>query len=188
MFDASDLRKGLKIQLDDGHPYLITDFDFSKPGKGQAIYNCKLKNMLTGSTMSRSFRSNDRFEKPELLQKPLRFSYENGGVYYFQNEDFEEITIKESVLGRNKFFLMDDLEIDALFFNNEVIEVELPNLVERKVLKCEAGAKGNTAAGKVTKPCTVEGGYELPVPLFVNEGDTIRIDTRTGEYADRVRA
>ena len=138
--------------------------------------------------MSRSFRSNDRFEKPELLQKPLRFSYESGGHYVFQNEDFEEITITEAVLGRNKYFLMDDMPIDALFFNNEVIEVELPNLVERKVIKCDVGAKGNTASGKVTKPCSVEGGYELAVPLFVNEGDIIRIDTRTGEYADRVRA
>jgi elongation factor P len=186
MFNASDLRKGLKIQLDDGQPYIITDFDFSKPGKGQAIYNCKLKNMLTGSTMSRSFRSNDRFEKPELAQKPLHFSYENAGQYIFLDENYEEVIIKESVLGRNKFFLLDNMEVDALFFNNEVIEVELPNLVERKVVKCEAGAKGNTAAGKVTKPCTVEGGYELAVPLFVNDGDTIRIDTRTGEYADRV--
>jgi elongation factor P len=187
MLDASDLRKGLKIEIE-GQPYLITDFDFSKPGKGQAIYNCKLKNMLSEATMSRSFRSNDRFEKPELLQKPLRFSYESGGRYVFQNEDFEEVTVSEAVLGRNKYFLLDDMPIDALFFNNEVIEVELPNLVERKVIKCDVGAKGNTAAGKVTKPCTVEGGYELAVPLFVNEGDIIRIDTRTGEYADRVRA
>jgi len=188
MLDASDLRKGGKIQLDDGQPYLITDFDFSKPGKGQAIYNCKLKNMLTGSTMSRSFRSNDKFDKPELIQQPLRFSYENAGHYVFQNADFEEVMISETVLGKNKFFLTDDMPIDALFFNNQVIEVELPNLVERKVIKCEVGAKGNTAAGKVTKPCTVEGGYELAVPLFVNEGDSIRIDTRTGDYADRIRS
>ncbi len=188
MLDASDLRKGLKIQMDDGQPYLITDFDFSKPGKGQAIYNCKLKNMLTGSTMSRSFRSNDRFEKPELLQKQVRFSYESGGRYIFLNEDFEELTISAEVLGRNTFFLLDDMPVDALFFNNEVIEVELPNLVERKVVACEVGAKGNTASGKVTKPATVEGGYELAVPLFINEGDVIRIDTRTGEYNDRARA
>ena len=186
MYTASDLRKGLKIQID-GQPYLITDFDFSKPGKGQAIYNCKLKNMLNGTTMSRSFRSNDKFEKPELLQKQIRFSYENGGQYIFLNDDFEEIHVSVDVLGRNKFFLVDDMPVDALFFNNEVIEVELPNLVERTVTTCDVGAKGNTAAGKVTKPAVVEGGYELAVPLFVNEGDVIRIDTRTGEYADRAR-
>ncbi|MDD4621621.1 MAG: elongation factor P [Kiritimatiellae bacterium] len=187
MFDASDLRKGLKIQID-GAPYLITDFDFSKPGKGQAIYNCKLKNMLNGTTMTRSFRSNDRFEKPELHQRTIRFSYENAGQHIFLNDEFEEITVSPDVLGRNKFFLMDDMPVDALFFNNEVIEVELPNLVERKVVKCDVGAKGNTAAGKVTKPATVEGGYELAVPLFINEGDIIRIDTRTGEYNDRARS
>ncbi len=187
MFAASDLRKGLKIQID-GSPYLITDFDFSKPGKGQAIYNCKLKNMLSGSTMTRSFRSNDRFEKPELLQRTIRFSYENAGQYIFLNDEFEEITVSDEVLGRNKFFLMDDMPVDALFFNNEVIELELPNLVERKVISCDVGAKGNTAAGKVTKPAVVEGGYELAVPLFINEGDIIRIDTRTGEYNDRARS
>ena len=187
MFDASDLRKGLKIQID-GQPYLITDFDFSKPGKGQAIYNCKMKNMLNGFTMSRSFRSNDRFEKPELQQKQIRFSYESAGHYIFQDDNFEELNVSEAVLGRNKFFLMDDMPVDALFFNNEVIEVELPNLVERKVLSCDVGAKGNTAAGKVTKPAVVEGGYELAVPLFINVGDSIRIDTRTGEYNDRARS
>jgi len=188
MLDVSDLHKGVKIQLEDGQPYLITDFDFSKPGKGQAIYNCKLKNMLTGSTMSKSFRSNDRFDKPELTQQQLHFSYENAGLYVFQNDDFEEVTVDADVLGDKKYFLMDDMPVDALFFNSKVIEVELPNLVERKVIKCEPGAKGNTASGKVTKPATVEGGYQLPVPLFVNEGDMIRIDTRTGEYNDRIRA
>ena len=187
MYSASDLKKGLKIQLEDGQPYIITEFDFSKPGKGQAIYNCKLKNMLTGSTQTKSFRSNDRFEKPELTQQKLRFSYANAGLYVFQNDDFEEINIEESVLGQNKYFLTDDMPIDALFFNNKVIEVELPNLVERKIIACEVGAKGNTASGKVTKPATVEGGYQLAVPLFVNEGDLIRIDTRTGEYNDRIR-
>lgn len=187
MLDVSDLRKGAKIQLDDGQPWLVTEFDFSKPGKGQAIYNCKLKNMLTGTTMSKSFRSNDKFEKPELIQKQVRFSYENSGQYVFQDENFEELVISEAVLGRNKYFLMDDMPVDALFFNDKVIDLELPNLVERTVIKCDVGAKGNTAAGKVTKPATVEGGYELAVPLFINEGDVIRIDTRTGEYNDRAR-
>ncbi len=187
MYTASDLKKGLKIMLDD-QPYLITDFDFSKPGKGQAIYNCKLKNMLTGSTQSRSFRSNDRFEKPELLQKPLHFSYENAGSYVFTDENYEEVTIPESVLGQNKYFLTDGMQVDALHYRSDVIEVQLPNFVERTVIQCDPGVKGNTAAGRVTKPATVEGGYQLPVPLFINEGEAIRIDTRTGEYADRVKS
>jgi len=187
MYDASDLKKGLKIMLDD-QPYLITDFDFSKPGKGQAIYNCKLKNMLNGSGQSRSFRSNDRFEKPELMQQPLHFSYENAGEYVFTNENYEEVVISAEVLGRNTYFLTDGMKVDALLYRGTAIEVELPNLVERKVIACELGAKGNTASGRVTKPATVEGGYQLAVPLFINEGETIRIDTRTGEYADRVKS
>lgn len=186
MYTTSDLRKGLKIEID-GQPWLITDFDFSKPGKGQAIYNCKLKNMINGTTMSRSYRSNDKFEKPELIQKQVHFSYEVDGKYIFLNQDYEEINISTDVLGQNRLFLTDDMEVEVLLFNGEVIEVTLPFLVEREVISCEVGARGNTAAGKVTKPATVEGGYELPVPLFVNEGDVIRIDTRTGEYSDRVR-
>ena len=186
MYDASDLRKGLKLEID-GQPWIITDFDFSKPGKGQAIYNCKLKNMLNGSTMSRSFRSNDRFEKPELITKPLRFSYAQGEQYLFTDENFEEVNIPVAILGQNRLFLADDMECEVLFFNSQPIEVTLPNFIERQVVKCEPGARGNTASGKVTKPATVSGGYELAVPLFVNEGDSIRIDTRSGEYVDRVR-
>ena len=186
MYTASDLKKGLKIEID-GAPWVITEFDFSKPGKGQAIYNCKLKNMISGTTMSRSFRSNDKFEKPELMQTTVRFSYENAGDYIFMNDDFEEVHIDSEVLGQNKYFLMDDMEINALFYNDKVIEVELPNLVERTIVSCDVGAKGNTAAGKVMKPARIENGYELQVPLFINEGDIIRIDTRTGEYNDRVR-
>lgn len=187
MYTASDLRKGIKIMLD-GQPLIVTEFDFSKPGKGQAIYNCKLKNMLTGSTLSRSFRSGDRFDKPELTNIYVRFSYEMDGKFFFTNENFEEMAISTDVLGSGRYFLMDDMECEALLFEGSAIEVTLPNFVERKVLKCEPGARGNTASGKVTKPATLEGGYDLPVPLFVNEGDVIRVDTRSGEYVDRVRS
>ncbi|MDD5706889.1 MAG: elongation factor P [Kiritimatiellae bacterium] len=186
MYTASDLRKGLKILLDD-QPLIITEFDFSKPGKGQAIYNCKLKNMLTGSTMSRSFRSGDRFDKPELINKTVRFSYKMDDKFIFTDENFEEMTISADTLGQGRYFLMDDMECEVLLFRNTAIEVTLPNFVERKIVKCDPGARGNTASGKVTKPATLEGGYELPVPLFVNEGDVIRVDTRSGEYVDRVR-
>ena len=187
MYTSSDLRKGLKIEID-GQPYVITDFDFSKPGKGQAIYNCKLKNMLTGSTMSRSYRSNDKFDKPELAETRLEYSYEDNGAFVFTNSEFEEFRVDAAVLGDNKYFLTDSMPVDALLYNGKVIEIELPNMVERTVIDCDVGAKGNTASGKVTKPATVEGGYKLAVPLFVNVGDIIRIDTRTGEYADRIKS
>ncbi len=187
MYTASDLKKGLKIMFE-GQPWIITDFDFSKPGKGQAIYNCKLRNMLNGSGKTCSFRSNDRFEKPDLAQMPLVFSYEDNGTYVFNDADYNEIRVAKEILGDKTYFLTDGLEVDALLYEDSVIDVELPSFIERKVIKCDPGVRGNTAAGKVTKPGTVEGGYELPVPLFINEGDIIRIDTRTGEYADRVKA
>ncbi|MBQ6245535.1 MAG: elongation factor P [Kiritimatiellae bacterium] len=185
MYTASDLRKGLKLLIDE-QPWIITEFDFSKPGKGQAIYNCKLKNMLNGTTMSRSYRSGDRFDKPELENVTLHFSYDEGETYVFTDENYEEVRVSADTLGQSRFFLMDDMECEALVFRGTVIEVTLPNFVERKVVKCDPGVRGNTASGKVTKPATLEGGYELPVPLFVNEGDVIRVDTRTGEYTDRV--
>ncbi len=187
MYTSSDLRKGLKILIDE-HPWIITEFDFSKPGKGQAIYNCKLKNMLNGSTMSRSYRSGDRFEKPELENIVVHYSYEDAGTYVFTDENFEEVRVSTDTMGDGRYFLIDDMECEALVFRGTVIEVTLPNFVERKVEKCDPGVRGNTASGKVTKPATLEGGYELPVPLFVNEGDIIRVDTRTGEYSDRVKS
>ena len=174
---AGELHKGVKLLID-GEPWEITEFDFSKPGKGQAIYNCKLRNMMTGSGMSKSYRSGDKFEKPELLQMSVTYSYDDGQAFVFTDENFEEIRVSYDVMGDKKYFLMDEMEVKALFFNDKVIGVD-------KVVKVEPGVKGNTASGKVTKPATVEGGYTLAVPLFINEGDVIRINTETGEYNDR---
>lgn len=187
MYTASDLKKGLKIMLDD-QPYVITDFDFSKPGKGQAIYNCKLRNMLSRSGKSCSFRSGDRFEKPDLSQQAFVFSYEDNNEFIFNDDDFNEIRVARETLGDKVYFLTDGIEVDALLYCGNVIDVDLPSFVERTVIHCDLGVKGNTASGKVTKPGTVEGGFKLAVPLFVDEGDVIRIDTRTGEYADRVKS
>jgi len=186
MYDVSDLRKGIKLQID-GAPWIVTDFEFSKPGKGQAIYNCKLKNMLSGTTMSRSFRSNDKFDKPDLSQRTVHFSYAKDNTYYFTDENYEELAMAAEALGQNRFFLAEDMECEVLFFGSQPIDVTLPNFIERKIVVCDPGARGNTASGKVTKPATIEGGYELMVPIFINEGDVIRVDTRSGEYVDRVR-
>ncbi len=184
VYTCSDLHKGQKLLID-GAPWEITEFSFAKPGKGQAIYNCKLKNMLTGTTMSRSYRSGDKFDKPDLQQRDVTYSYDDGSAFVFTDENFEEIRVSADVMGDKKYFLMDEMNVSALFFDDKVIGIELPKLVERKVIKVEPGVKGNTASGSVTKPATVEGGFQLAVPLFINEGDTIRIQTETGEYNDR---
>ena len=141
--------------------------------------------MISGGGMSRSYRSGDKFEKPELVQRDVTYSYDDGTAYVFTDENFEEIRVSADVMGDKKYFLMDEMEVSALFFNDKVIGIGLPQLVTRKVINVEPGVKGNTASGKVTKPATVEGGYTLPVPLFINEGDVIRINTETGEYNDR---
>ncbi|MBN2300909.1 MAG: elongation factor P [Lentisphaerae bacterium] len=185
MYGASDLRKGLKIEID-GAPYVITEFNFVKPGKGQALYNCKLKNMITGATMTKTYRSNDKMDKPELAERTLRFSYPDGDHMVFLDENYEQVSISNSVLGRLRHFLVEDISVDVLFHNGQPIEVTLPNFVEKEIIVTEPGAKGNTATN-VLKPAQIEGGYEIQVPLFVNQGDIVRMDTRTGEYVDRVR-
>ena len=183
-YTASDLRKGLKVEMD-GVPYAITEFTFVKPGKGAAIYTCRLKNMIDGSTMTRAFRSNDTLGKPDLEERTLRYSYAEGDQYIFLDENYEQVTIPGAVLGDQRHFLFEDVEIRVLFHNGRPVEVTLPTFVEKAIVETEPGVRGDTATN-VSKPAKIVGGYELQVPLFVNQGDTIRIDTRTGTYADRV--
>jgi elongation factor P len=185
MYNASDLRKGLKIEID-GDPYVITEFQFVKPGKGQALYRCKLKNIINGSTMDRTYRSTDKLGKPDLMQREMVYSYPEGDHYVFMDESsYEQITVDKDVVGDMKFFLVEDMQVKVLFFNDVAIDLEMPNFVEKQITETEPGARGDTATN-VTKPAKVDNGYEIHVPLFIKEGDWVRIDTRTGEYADRV--
>lgn len=185
MYTASDLRKGLKIEID-GMPYEITEFQFVKPGKGQSIYKCRVKNMVTGGTFERSYRSVDKIDKPNLHEQTLQFSYANGDHFVFSdNETFEEVELTAEMLGIKRFLLAEEMQVDVLFHNNLPIDITLPNFVEKPIVETEPGARGDTATN-VSKPAKIPGGYEIAVPLFVNQGDIVRIDTRTGKYADRV--
>lgn len=183
-YSASDLRKGLRIEMD-GTPYLITEFNFVKPGKGQAIYTCRVKSLIDGSTFIKTFRDNANIDEPKLDEKNLRFSYAEGDSYIFMDSNYEQVTISGTVLGDKKFFLMEDIPVTVLYHNDRPIDITLPYFIEKKIVFTEPGVRGDTATN-VQKPAKVEGGYELQVPLFVNQGDVIRIDTRTGQYADRV--
>ena len=185
MYDSSDLRKGLKIQID-GEPYIITEFQFSKPGKGQALYRCKLKNMITGYTMDRTYRSGDKFEPANLEEVHMQYLYKDSEGYHFMNmETYDQVTLTEEQMGEAKNFLLDNMEVDVLFFQGTPIDISLPTFVELKVVEALPGVKGDTATG-ATKPVTLETGYKLQVPLFVEEGDILKVDTRTGEYVERV--
>lgn len=186
MYTASDLRKGLKIIIGD-EPYIVTVFEFSKPGKGQALYRTKLRNMITGLTIDRTFREGDTFEPASLEERAMQFLYKEADHYHFMdNQTFEQIIISEESLGDARNFLIDNLNVRVLLFRDKAIGVELPNFVNLRVIKTEAWVKGDTSRADY-KPATVETGYVLRVPPFIEEGELITIDTRTGEFSKRVK-
>ncbi len=186
MYSTSDLRKGLKIEID-GEPYLITDFEFSKPGKGQALYRCKMRNMITGNQFVKTYRSSDKFDKPALEERNMQYLYNQEDEYHFMDtENFEQLFVTRDQLGDNVNFMVDNMEVTVLFFQDRPIDVSLPNFVNLLVTQADPWVKGDTS-GSDTKPITVETGYVLQVPPFVDQDDKIQIDTRTGAYVTRVK-
>lgn len=186
MFSASDLRKGLKIEID-GDPYIVTEFEFSKPGKGQALYRCKLRNMISGNQFTNTYRSNDKFEKADLSERKMQYLYNQDDEYHFMDtENYEQLFLNKEQMGDNTQYLMDNMEVQVLFFGSRPIDVSLPIFVNLEVTQADPWARGDTS-GTDTKPVTVETGYQLQVPPFVVEGDKIQIDTRTGAYVTRVK-
>ena len=185
MYTSSDLRRGLKIEIDD-QPWTVTDFDFCKPGKGQALYRCKLKNMLSGITMDRTFRANDKFDKPVLEERQCIYSYNEEDNYIFSdNETYEEIYVKGEVIENKAYFLIENAECKILLYKNQPIEITLPTFIQKEIISAEPGVRGDTATN-VTKAAKLDNDYEIQVPLFVNTGDIVKIDTRTGEYSERI--
>ena len=186
MYTASDLRKGLKV-LHEGDPYIIIEFDFSKPGKGQALYRTKMRNMITGNQFTQTYRSNDKFHKAALEERKMQYLYNQDDEFWFMDvENYEQFVLKEDQVGDAINYLMDNLEVDILFFGDRPIGITLPNFVNLTVTKADPWAKGDSVTGD-TKPVTLETGYELRVPPFIEEGGKITVDTRTGEYVTRVK-
>jgi elongation factor P len=185
MYSAGDLRKGLRIEID-GEPYVITEFQFSKPGKGQALYRCKLKSMVTELVIDRTYRSADKFKPAELEEITMQFLYRQGDEFHFMNmQTYEQSAMTTEQVGETSAFLVDGMEVQVLFFQGKPIGVTLPTFVELRVAKADPGLKGDSVSG-ATKPAVLETGHTLQVPLFVKEGDVLRVDTRTGEYVERV--
>jgi len=186
MYSASDLKKNLKIQID-GEPYVVVDFEFSKPGKGQALYRCKLKNMVTGSQFERTFRSVDSFEPANLQERAMQYLYQEENKYCFMdNETYEQVYLTTEQVGDAVNFMIDNIDVEILFFGEQPLGITLPNFVDLTVSKADPWVKGDTAAGN-SKPIVVETGYQLQAPPFIEEGEKIRIDTRTGDYVTRVK-
>lgn len=186
MYESSDLRKGLKIEIN-GDPHVVAQFEFVKPGKGQALYKCRLKNMISGAQFDKTYRSGEKFNKADLEEVKMEYLYFDGDAYCFMNSsNYEQEFMTEDQLGDAKDLLKENTECDVLLFDGRPIGITLPIFIELKVTRADPWVKGDTASGD-SKPATLETGYQLQVPPFVEEGEILRIDTRTGEYVERVK-
>ncbi|RLE08243.1 MAG: elongation factor P [Candidatus Aminicenantes bacterium] len=185
MYSTTDFRRGLKIEVD-GTPYAIVEFQHVKPGKGGAFVRTKLRNLITGAVIDKTFRAGEKVERPDLEEKTMQFLYSEGNQYYFMDtETYEQTFLTQEQLGESKNFLQENINVSILYYQGKPIGVELPIFVELEVKKTEPGVRGDTATGG-SKPATLETGAVIQVPLFINEGDKVKIDTRTGEYIERV--
>jgi elongation factor P len=183
--DTADFRRGLKIQID-ADPWEIVEFQHVKPGKGSAFVRTRIKNLINGRTIDRTFKSGDQVGKPDIEEKEMQFLYREGEHYNFMdNKNFEQTFLTAEQMGEAKKFIKDNTTTQILFYNGKAIGVTLPNTMDLRIAKCDPGVRGDTVSG-ATKPATLETGYVVNVPLFINEGELLRIDTRTGEYLTRV--
>ena len=184
MITAGDFRNGVTFELD-GKVMQVVEFQHVKPGKGAAFVRTKMKNVMTGAVTETSFNPTDKFENAYVERREMEYSYNDGNLYYFMNmETYELEPVDESVLGDNFKCVKENMPCTIYSYKGKVFNVEPPTFVDLEVTHTDPGLKGDTATN-VTKPATVETGAEVKVPLFINTGDRIRIDTRVGEYLER---
>ncbi len=185
MISTNQFRNGVSI-IAEGDLYIIVEFQHVKPGKGGAFVRTRLKNMLTGNIMERNFRSGEKFEEAFIENKKLQFSYRAGNSYHFMDQEtYDEVVLDESQLPSLKDFLKENMIITASFYNKKIVDISLPMFIELKVTESEPAVKGDTAKSTL-KPVKLETGATIFVPLFIEIGDTIKIDTRSKEYISRV--
>jgi len=183
--DVSDLRKNAKLEID-GQPYVVVDFNFVKPGKGQGLYKCKIKNMITGAVLDRTWRSGEKLEAANVESRKMQFLYSTGDAFTFMDsETFEQIELSADIVSTDANYLLDNLDCDVLFYNERPVGLSLSSHVVMEITEAEPGVKGDTATG-VTKTAKVSTGYEIQVPIFIKVGERVKIDTRTGAYCERV--
>ena len=185
MITAGDFRNGVTFEMD-GNVVSIVEFQHVKPGKGAAFVRTKIRNVITGAVTEKTFNPNDKYPTAFIERRDMEYLYSDGDLYYFMDcESYEQLPINQSILGDNFKFVKENMVCKVLSYKGNVFGVEPPNFVELQVTKTDPGFKGDTATN-VTKPATLETGAEVKVPLFIDEGEMIRIDTRTGEYLSRV--
>ncbi len=185
MLNANELRKGTTFILD-GEPYIVLEYQHYKPGRGNAIIRTKIRNLRTGAIIPRNFLSGDRFQEAPVERRTMQYLYTDGEFYYFMDtETYDQVSVRADLVGDKAGYLKEGAEYSVSLLDNDPLDVELPSAVELKVVDAEMAIAGDTATG-ASKRVTCETGLEVQVPLFINVGDTIRVDTRTGEYVTRV--
>lgn len=184
-YKTSDFRKGLKVQID-GEPYLMVEMNFRKPGKGAALYECKMRNLVRNTIISRTLRGGETLESADVEEIDAQFLYRQGDLFVFMdNKTYEQYELSAEQVDENWKYLKEGMGCSMMLYNSLPIAMSPPNHVELEVLECEPGAKGDTATN-VTKPAKVESGAEIAVPIFIKPGNVIKVDTRTGAYIERV--
>jgi len=185
MISTNQFKNGVSIIVD-GELYIIVDFQHVKPGKGGAFVRTRLKNIRSGNTMERNFRAGEKFEEAFIETKKLQFSYRAGSSYHFMDQEtFDDVSLDESQLPEIKNFLKENMILTASLYDKKIVDISLPMFIELKVVEAEPGIKGDTAKSTL-KPVKLESGATISVPLFIEIGDTIKIDTRSKEYVGRV--
>jgi elongation factor P len=183
---TAEFKKGLKIQFD-GEPYSIVDFQHVKPGKGGAFVRTKLKHMRQGRVIDNTFRAGEKVELVDFDEKRMQYLYRDDRYHFMDLETYDQISLSPEEVGDARDFLKDNTEVEILFIDDSPVTVELPNFMELQIVKTDPGIRGDTASGG-SKPATLESGAVVQVPLFLNEGDVVKVDTRSGEYLGRVAA
>ncbi len=187
MISASDFRKGTKILFKD-EPYMVISFQWTKPGKGGALIRTKMKNMMTGLMREETFRSDEKLVNPDLKYREMQYLYQDGELYNFMDqESYEQVALNKSQLEDVRDYLKEESNYNILYFNDQPIAVTPPLFMELVVTETMPGVRGDTAKGGATKPATLETGLVLQVPLFVEEGDKLKVDTRDDKYIERVK-
>ncbi len=184
--NTNEFRAGVKIEID-GQPYIMVSNQFVKPGKGQSFNRTKLRHLMTGRVIEKTFKSGESVDKADILETEMRMLYKDSdGVVFMDDSSYEQITVLNDKLNDVKQWLMEDLVYEILFYNGDAVAVDPPTFMEMKVSETVPGLRGDTASGRVLKPAVMESGAKVQVPIFINEGEKVKIDTRTGEYVSRV--
>ena len=187
MPDTSDFRNGLRLEID-GDPWVMTYFQHVKPGKGGAFVRTKIKNLRTGKSVDRTYRAGERVIEADVEDRTMTYLYaEADGLVFMDTSNYEQFTIPINQVGDSKNYLQENAEVSVILYNGQPINIEIAQFVIAKVVRTDPGIKGDTASG-ATKPATIETGATVLVPLFIKEGERIRVDTRTGDYVERVQA